>query len=196
MGVDQHRAQISAEWIDTITGEVSRARVAPADRAGVRKFVAGFRGKGLEVALEATTGWRFVVEELERSAGAVVDRSAAGIVDPARAHPGSQSEGPRPAYAVPAAHGVAAADAGGALSPRVPATPGPADAGEARVAGQSAAPRVAPTMDDLSERSALERRRAGPRVGAIQTQVDVVSAVWTAQCGADRLAAWVAGFAL
>ena len=34
MGLDQHRAQISAEWIDTITGEVSRARVAPADRAG------------------------------------------------------------------------------------------------------------------------------------------------------------------
>ena len=32
MGLDQHRAQISAEWIDTITGELSRARVAPADR--------------------------------------------------------------------------------------------------------------------------------------------------------------------
>lgn len=66
MGIDQHRAQISAEWIDTITGEISRARVAPADRAGVRKFLAGFRGEGLEVALEATTGWRFLVEELER----------------------------------------------------------------------------------------------------------------------------------
>ena len=24
MGMDQHREQISAEWIDTITGEVSR----------------------------------------------------------------------------------------------------------------------------------------------------------------------------
>ena len=57
---------VSAEWIDTITGEISRARVAPADRAGVRKFLAGFRGEGLEVALEATTGWRFLVEELER----------------------------------------------------------------------------------------------------------------------------------
>ncbi len=40
MGLDQHRAQISAEWIDTITGEVFRARIAPADRAGVRKFLA------------------------------------------------------------------------------------------------------------------------------------------------------------
>ena len=66
MGLDQHRAQISAEWVDTVSGEVSRARIAPADRAGVRKFLAPFRGAGLEVALEATTGWRFVVEELDR----------------------------------------------------------------------------------------------------------------------------------
>src|SRR3954462_8684872 len=63
MGLDQHRAQISAEWIDTATGEVSRARVAPADRAGVRRFAARFGGEDVEVALEATTGWRFVVEE-------------------------------------------------------------------------------------------------------------------------------------
>jgi transposase len=67
MGLDQHRAQISAEWIDTVTGEISRARVAPADRAEVRKFLTRFRGEGLEVALEATTGWRFVVEELQRA---------------------------------------------------------------------------------------------------------------------------------
>jgi transposase len=66
MGIDQHRAQISAEWIDTITGEISRARVAPADRVGVRTFLARFDGQDLEVALEATTGWRFVVEELRR----------------------------------------------------------------------------------------------------------------------------------
>jgi transposase len=66
MGMDQHRAQISAEWIDTITGEISRARVAPADRTGVRRFLTRFKGQGLEVALEATTGWRFLVEELDR----------------------------------------------------------------------------------------------------------------------------------
>ena len=40
-------------------------------RAGVRRFLARFRGKELEVALEATTGWRFVVEELRRI-GAIV----------------------------------------------------------------------------------------------------------------------------
>jgi transposase len=66
MGLDQHRVQITAEWIDTSTGEVSRGRVAPADRAGVRRFLERFTGEQLEVALEATTGWRFVVEELRR----------------------------------------------------------------------------------------------------------------------------------
>jgi transposase len=66
MGLDQHRGQITAEWIDTATGEVSRARVAPAHREPVRRFLRRFEGCELEVALEATTGWRFVVEELQR----------------------------------------------------------------------------------------------------------------------------------
>jgi transposase len=71
MGLDQHRAQITAEWIETDTGEVKRARVTPADRQGVRKFLQRFRGRELEVALEATTGWRFLVEELRRIGAAV-----------------------------------------------------------------------------------------------------------------------------
>jgi transposase len=71
MGLDQHRAQITADWLDTETGEVKRGRVSPADRAGVCRFLERFRGRELEVALEATTGWRFVVEELRR-VGAVV----------------------------------------------------------------------------------------------------------------------------
>lgn len=71
MGLDQHRAQITADWLEVETGEVRRSRVMPADRAGVRRFVERFAGQELEVALEATTGWRFVVEELRR-VGAVV----------------------------------------------------------------------------------------------------------------------------
>src|SRR3954453_20362623 len=63
MGLDQHRAQITAEWIDPATGEVSRARVSPVDRAGVRRFAARFRGEDLEASLEAKTGWRVVFEE-------------------------------------------------------------------------------------------------------------------------------------
>jgi transposase len=66
MGLDQHRAQITAEWLDSATGEVSRARLAPAHRESVRRFLSRFSGQDLEVALEATTGWRFVVEELRR----------------------------------------------------------------------------------------------------------------------------------
>jgi transposase len=66
MGLDRHRAQIMAEWIDTVTGEVSRSRIAPAHRESVRRFLGRFEGQQLEVALEATTGWRFVVEELRR----------------------------------------------------------------------------------------------------------------------------------
>jgi transposase len=65
MGLDQHRAQITADWLDTETGEVSRKRIAPADRAGVRQFAARFADHEAEVALEATTGWRFVVDELQ-----------------------------------------------------------------------------------------------------------------------------------
>ena len=34
MGLDQHRSQITAEWLDTETGEVSRGRITPADRSG------------------------------------------------------------------------------------------------------------------------------------------------------------------
>jgi transposase len=71
MGIDQHRAQITAEWIELETGEIGRARVRPADRTGVRRFLARFAGQQLEVATEATTGWRFLVEEL-RAAGARV----------------------------------------------------------------------------------------------------------------------------
>ena len=71
MGLDQHRGQITGEWLDTETGEVQRTRVAPADRAAVRNLLSRFGGQELEVALEATTGWRFVVEELLR-VGAVV----------------------------------------------------------------------------------------------------------------------------
>src|SRR3954451_14358750 len=71
MGLDQHRAQITAEWLDTDTGEIGRARVSPALRGDVRRFFKRFVGQQLEVALEATTGWRFVVEGL-RAVGADV----------------------------------------------------------------------------------------------------------------------------
>ncbi len=66
VGFDIHRAQITYDLLDTDSGEVRRGRIAPADRAHVRKFLSGFDGSGLIAALEATTGWRFMVEELHR----------------------------------------------------------------------------------------------------------------------------------
>lgn len=39
MGLDQHRAQVTAEWLNSATGEVSRARVAPAHRERVSERV-------------------------------------------------------------------------------------------------------------------------------------------------------------
>jgi transposase len=71
MGLDQHRAQITVEWLDTETGEVMRSRVTPAHRAGVRKFCERFADQELEVALEATTGWRFVADEFRRVGASV-----------------------------------------------------------------------------------------------------------------------------
>jgi transposase len=68
MGLDQHRSQITAEWLDTATGEISRRRIRPADRHGFHRFLRQFDGRQVEAALEATTGWRFLVEEL-RAAG-------------------------------------------------------------------------------------------------------------------------------
>src|SRR4051794_41755146 len=71
MGLDQHRAQITAEWLDTNSGELNRRRVSPADRAGIRAFAARFAGEDVDVASEAATGWRFAAEELA-AAGARV----------------------------------------------------------------------------------------------------------------------------
>ena len=53
MGLDQHRAQITADWLDTESGEVLRARVMPADRAGVARFLARLSQAGFDGDLEA-----------------------------------------------------------------------------------------------------------------------------------------------
>src|ERR1019366_6634802 len=99
MGLDQHRAQITAEWLDTETGEITRSRITPAHRQGVRRFCEKFRGQELEVALEATTGWRFRADA-RHIRGAVDDRTAARFLDPARSSAGSPRSDPVAAHAV------------------------------------------------------------------------------------------------
>ena len=71
MGLDQHRAQITAEWIDTDSGELGRGRFFARVARGRAPVFQALRWAAAEVALEATTGWRFVVEEL-RAIGAEV----------------------------------------------------------------------------------------------------------------------------
>jgi transposase len=64
-GLDIHRKQITFDYIDTVTGEVSRGQICPADRAHLRAWLARFDRPGeAAFALEACTGWRYVAEEL------------------------------------------------------------------------------------------------------------------------------------
>lgn len=64
-GFDVHRSQITFDCLDTGTGEVSRGEIRPATRARLRSWLERFRDQEVAIAVEASTGWRFVVEELE-----------------------------------------------------------------------------------------------------------------------------------
>lgn len=64
---DVHRKQITFKWLDRETGEVHRGHIMPALREPVREFLVPFKGRAAHFALEATTGWRFVAEELSRA---------------------------------------------------------------------------------------------------------------------------------
>src|SRR5215211_2763892 len=67
VALDVHRRQITYKALDRETGELRRGRIAPASRVDVRAWLAQFAGCEAEFALEGTTGWRFVVEEIERA---------------------------------------------------------------------------------------------------------------------------------
>jgi hypothetical protein len=54
--------------VDTETGQVRRGRVQPACRERLREFLGRFAGRDdVEFVVEACTGWRFIVEEVERA---------------------------------------------------------------------------------------------------------------------------------
>src|SRR4051794_19007290 len=91
MGLDQHRAQITAEWIDTATGEVSRARVAPADRAGVRRSACALARRSWR--------WRWRPRRAGGSRSRSSRRPARGFIWPSRPRPrrgAGPRSGPRP----------------------------------------------------------------------------------------------------
>ena len=64
-GLDIHRKQITFDYLDTVTGQVRRGQIAPADRVHLRAWLARFADRDdVAFALEGCTGWRYVAEEL------------------------------------------------------------------------------------------------------------------------------------
>ena len=67
-GLDIHRKQITFDYVDTVTGQVCRGQVSPADREHLSAWLARFNGTGdVAFAVEGCTGWRYVA--LRREAG-------------------------------------------------------------------------------------------------------------------------------
>jgi transposase len=59
---DVHRRQLTFDYLDTVTGEVKRGRVVPADREHLRAWLSRFAGQDdVHFALEGCTGWRYAV---------------------------------------------------------------------------------------------------------------------------------------
>ncbi len=64
-GLDIHRRQITFDYLDTVTGQVCRGQIAPADREHLRAWLARFAGRDdVAFAVEGCAGWRYVAEEL------------------------------------------------------------------------------------------------------------------------------------
>ena len=70
-GFDVHRKQITFDYVEMESGEVHRGKIRPATRESLREwldeFSKQFSGKQIAIAVEATTGWRYVIEELRRA---------------------------------------------------------------------------------------------------------------------------------
>jgi transposase len=70
-GFDVHRKQITFDYVEMKSGEVHRGEIRPATREHLRswleRFIERFGSQDAAFAVEATTGWRYVVEELERA---------------------------------------------------------------------------------------------------------------------------------
>ena len=67
-GFDIHRRQVTFDYLDTVSGQVRRGRIEPACRQTLRVWLARFAGReDVSFPVEGCTGWRFVVEELQRA---------------------------------------------------------------------------------------------------------------------------------
>jgi transposase len=60
-GFDIHRKQLTFDYLDTVSGEVRRGQIAPADRGHLRSWLARLENpQDAAFAAEACTGWRYV----------------------------------------------------------------------------------------------------------------------------------------
>lgn len=65
--LDVHRKQVTYEWVEMETGELKRGHIRPVTRTRFREWLGQFEGREAHFILEATTGWRFIVEEIHRA---------------------------------------------------------------------------------------------------------------------------------
>jgi transposase len=67
-GLDVHRRQITFDYLDEHSGQSRRGRIAPADRMLLRRWLQeAVADTPAAFAVEACTGWRYVIEELRRA---------------------------------------------------------------------------------------------------------------------------------
>jgi transposase len=68
-GFDIHRRQVTFDYLDTVTGPVRCGRIEPACRQTLRAWLAQrFAGRSdVRFVVEGCTGWRFVVQEMQRA---------------------------------------------------------------------------------------------------------------------------------
>src|ERR687885_2167017 len=77
-GLDIHKAVFQVVVLDPESGELRESRVAPS-RERLADWASEWQGKLAAVAIEATTGWRWVTRELQARGFEV------HLVDPGRA---------------------------------------------------------------------------------------------------------------
>jgi hypothetical protein len=90
-GFNVHRAQITFDALHTETGEVTRGRI-DSTPAAIGRWAARFRGRAIDVAVEACTGWLFVCDALA-AAGATARGAAAHPTDSCHGYGGRLQRG-------------------------------------------------------------------------------------------------------
>ena len=147
---DVHRAQITFDYVDTDTGELSTGQIRPATRAVLRRWLAQrFTGREeVAFAVEGCTGWRFVAEELLARRGAAASGRAGGHRHRARAEEAGQD---RP--------GRCPADAGAAVCTAAAGVVDPATTG---AGGAHAGPAVCGVDGSAARLAAAHPRPAVP----------------------------------